>query len=127
MRELSDLFRSTEMRFIGPALVMTIAMGCGAKHELILANRSDGELRSVEVRLGEDRFEVGNIPHDRAIRLTWRGATYEQPYESSARQGVSETRLGSCGYASNPVPGEVIAYLVVFEPEGGIYCRRIRP
>jgi hypothetical protein len=122
MRQLSDLFRSTEMRFIGLALVMTIGMGCGAKHELILANRSGGELRSVEVRLGEDRFEVGNIPHDRVIRASWRGDTYEQPYEFWARQGVSEIRLGSCGYPSDPIPGAVIAHLVVFEPESGIYC-----
>jgi hypothetical protein len=114
------------MRFFSLASLIAIAAGCAAKHELILVNRSDDNLQSVEIRLGDERIAAGDLANERVVRISWRGKTYEQPYEFWAKTASSEIQLGSCGYPSD-LPGTVIAHLVIFEPEGRIYCRWIPP
>ena len=114
------------MKYIGLALMMAIAMGCHARHELILVNRRGEDLRNVEIRLAEETIQAGDIANDRVVRTSWRGKTYEQPYELWAQTASSVIQLGSCGYPSG-LPGAAIAHLVIFEPEGRIYCRWIPP
>jgi hypothetical protein len=117
------------MKFLFGLLVTlsTLMLGCGSKHELILYNRSGKDLRPLGVMLDENRLQVGGLSNDRVRRVSWRGKTHESGYEFWEGEGAEAKPIGSCGYASNPMPGSVIAYLIVFEPDGSVYCRRIAP
>ena len=115
------------MRILVGLVIVTLTLGCRSKHELVVYNRSDEELGNLEVVLGEERLPVGSILNDRVRRVTWRGPSDEGGYEFWEGTGAVAERIGSCGYASNPMPGAVIAYLIVFRPDGSIHCRWIPP
>lgn len=115
------------MRTIVGLLLVSLMLGCGPTHELILYNRGGEDLGNLEVALDGQRAQVGRLKNDRVRRISWRGPIREAGYEFWEGTGDAAKQVGSCGYASDAMPGSVITYLVVFEPDGSILCRRIRP